>query len=81
MKFLRTALMFAVLAFAIAALFFYLTDGTITATWQSKLGEVATVAAVIFVVLMIIYIIARAAVKSATAITKKRPPKTGGTQV
>jgi amino acid transporter len=81
MKTLRSVLLIALLAFVIAGLFFYLTDGTIAATWQSKLGEIATIALVIFVVLMIIYIIAKSAVKSTMALRKKRPPQNGGPQV
>ncbi len=81
MKILRTLLLFAILAFALSALFFFMTDGTITATWQSKLGEIATIAVIIFIVLLIIYAISRTVIKSATAITKKRPPKPGAPQV
>lgn len=81
MKTLRSVLLIAVLSFIIAGLFFYLTDGTITATWQSKLGEIATIAAIIFVVMLVLYIIAKSAVKSTMALRKKRPPQNGGPQV
>jgi amino acid transporter len=82
MKNLRSVLLIAVLSFTIAGLFFYVTDGTITATWQSKLGEIATIALVIFLVLMIIYIIAKSAVKNTLAMrNKKRPPQNEGPKV
>ncbi|KOS07545.1 hypothetical protein AM493_16970 [Flavobacterium akiainvivens] len=81
MKSLRTVLLFVVLAFVLSGLFYYLTAGTVVATWQAKLMEIATVAIFIFIVLLIIYIIAKTVVKTTTAITKKRPPQNGSPKV
>jgi uncharacterized membrane protein len=81
MKFLRIVLLLAVLSLAISWLFYYITADTIVASWQSKLGEIGTIGIVIFVFLLIIYIIAKSAVKSALALRKKRPPQNGGPKV
>lgn len=81
MKLIRIILLFAVVSFAIAGLFYYLTAGTVVANWQAKLGEIATTAVIIFVFLLVIYIIAKTTVKSAMALRKKRPPQNGGPKV
>jgi len=77
MKLLRVVLIFAVLSFALAGLFYYLTDNVIVSSWSAKMAEIGTIAIIIFIIMMILYVIARATVKGATkgasALRKKKP--------
>ena len=77
MKFTRIA-MLAVASLAISGLLFYVTAGVIRSSWGDIIGEVVTTAIIIFVVLLIIYAIARSAAKRAIAVRKKGLPDQEG---
>ncbi|MES2485897.1 MAG: hypothetical protein V4581_08105 [Bacteroidota bacterium] len=81
MNFKRAVLLFAIVSLALSSLLYLVTPNTIKSSWSAKLAEVGTVAVVIFVFLLILYIIAKTVFKSAMAVRKKSLPKKEGPKV
>jgi hypothetical protein len=81
MKFTRAVLLFAIVSIALSGLIYFINPGTIINSWTDKLMEVGTVALIIFIFLLILYIILKMALKSAMAVRKKNLPKQGGPKV
>jgi len=74
MKFLKTAFLLFLIAVIFSGLVYYMTSGTITATWTDIIGEVAVVAIPLFVFFFFIYIIAKAVGKTVKKGNKKSLP-------
>lgn len=75
MKLLKIALQLAFLSLAISALLYYITAGVVRSSWVDILGEIFTTALILFIIMLIIYIIAKSVVKTAMAMRKKSLPK------
>ena len=77
MKFTRI-LMLAMLSLAISGLMFYVTAGVIRSSWTDIIGEILTTGIIIFILLLIVYVIARSAAKKAIEARKKSLPNQEG---